>query len=569
MPPTIKQTLKQAKADYKKYGPRVSEKDKRQLERGIELDRRAEGIKERERRRKDAEKKRREKEAREKETRRSMGVGRATQLAGFNHTQKQLKGAMESFLGLGKKQQQPERDNDIVDAPAEDLLQDDGLLDSDEYYWNSSPLDASVHSQDAGGRGEGCAGPAPHTPEKRPGNLAIPIPQTRAGEASTTMQSVANPMHPRGETPSNTPCGQQDAIQQNAPGAKSSQSDMWDDTLDDATILSALKGKTPTSQAARQCSQVPMPMLHEPASPCERVRSESEPAHLSFERTEHCNEKVHSLTQVDDDPLAAIDIDCLDDLFPSNSQIQRELTPPRPPQSEKSVGNFIKDDLEAEERREIELSSRAAQPALVPASRSRPQQQPRRPHGAPPFHVKSTSDPRSFDAVKQSRLSGSIESSKPAPHPSTHTKMTRSRPSPLATSKSAANIDKSSSFYDDAITPCPRREPNISATFPKMYESPGFKKPSPALPCSKRKIHDERTSSPLPPVKKLSARLGESRPSPSVSPSASAAANKPWTRPDLRSTTTTTSTTPSRFRDFGLSTQIISDAIDDDVGLSP
>ncbi|KAK8168896.1 hypothetical protein BKA80DRAFT_268153 [Phyllosticta citrichinensis] len=378
------------------------------------------------------------------------------------------------------------------------------------------------------------------------------------------MQSVANPMHPRGETASNTPCGHQDAIQQNAPGAKSSQSDMWDDTLDDATILSALKGKTPTSQAARQCSQLPMPMLHETASPCERVRSESEPAHLSLERMEHYNEKVHSLTQVDDDPLAAIDIDCLDDLFPSNSQIQRELTPPRPPQSAKSVGNFVEDGLEAA------LSSRAAQPALVPASRSRPQQQPRLPHGAPPFHVKSTSDPRSFDTVKQSRLSDSIEPSKPAPHPSTHAKMTRSRPSPLATSKSAAKIDKSSSsYYDDAITPCPRREPNISATFPKQYESLGFKKPSPALPCSKRKIHDERTSSPLPPVKKLSARLGESRPSLSVSPSASAAANKPWTRPDLRSTTTTTSTTPSRFRDFGLSTQIISDAIDDDVGLSP
>ncbi|KAK7541398.1 hypothetical protein IWX49DRAFT_557225 [Phyllosticta citricarpa] len=566
MSSSTKQTLKQAKADYKKYGPRVSEREQRQLERGIELERRAEEIKERERRRKDAAKKRREKEERDKETRSRMGVGIATQLAGFNHTQKQLKGAMENFLGLGKKQQaQPVCDSNAADASAEAMLEYDGMLDGDEDYWKSSPLDASVHSQDAHGGGEDCADPSPHSPDKSLGNLVPHSPQTRAGEASTTMQSVANPVQQLQETPSNTPCGHQDGIQGNAPGTKSSQSDMWDDFLDDATILSALKGRTPTSQAARRCSQVPTPMLRDPASPCERVRSESEPAHLDFERTEQHNGKIHSLTQVEDDPLAAIDIDCLDDLFPSNSQIQRELTPPRPLQSEKPDDNFIEDDFAAEERREIELSSRVAQPALVPASRFCPQQQSGRPHGAPPFHVKSLSDTRSFDNAKQLH-----PTSRPAPHPSTRTTTPRSRPSPLATSKSAANIRKIPTYgLDNAITSLQQGVPNVSATFSKQSSRPGSKRPTPALPCSKRKIHDERASSPLPPVKKRSAQPGELRPSPSLKSPTVAAASKSWTRLDRGSATTTTSSTPSRFRDFGLSTQIISDALDDDEGLSP
>ncbi|KAF7190522.1 hypothetical protein HII31_08236 [Pseudocercospora fuligena] len=67
MPPVLKQTTKQAKAAFKARGrPSLTEKEQRQLERSIELEQRAEKIREAERRRNEAAKKRAERESREK-----------------------------------------------------------------------------------------------------------------------------------------------------------------------------------------------------------------------------------------------------------------------------------------------------------------------------------------------------------------------------------------------------------------------------------------------------------------------------------------------------------------------
>ena len=68
------QTSKQAKADYKKHGPRISTQEARQLQRGAELLERAEKIKQNERRRKAAKEKRLQKEQRERDARRNQGV---------------------------------------------------------------------------------------------------------------------------------------------------------------------------------------------------------------------------------------------------------------------------------------------------------------------------------------------------------------------------------------------------------------------------------------------------------------------------------------------------------------
>lgn len=96
-------TLRQAKADYKKYGPRLSDKDLNRFERAAELDRRAEAIRAREKRRRQAQQRREEQERSNEDARRKMGIGLATQLAGYSKTQQQMKAGMETFLGLGKR----------------------------------------------------------------------------------------------------------------------------------------------------------------------------------------------------------------------------------------------------------------------------------------------------------------------------------------------------------------------------------------------------------------------------------------------------------------------------------
>lgn len=68
------QTLAQAKAAYRKHGPRISSQEHRRLERGHELMLRAKRIKEREERKKANARRRSEKELRTRETRRNQGL---------------------------------------------------------------------------------------------------------------------------------------------------------------------------------------------------------------------------------------------------------------------------------------------------------------------------------------------------------------------------------------------------------------------------------------------------------------------------------------------------------------
>ncbi|KIW09263.1 uncharacterized protein PV09_00186 [Verruconis gallopava] len=113
MPPPQATTLRRAKAQYKKSGSRpLSPTQQRKLARALELDRRAQAARDREKRRKQAEKARQDKEAKEREARKQLGIGLATQLAGYSLTQKQMKGGMESWLGVGDRKRK--RDDEEI-----------------------------------------------------------------------------------------------------------------------------------------------------------------------------------------------------------------------------------------------------------------------------------------------------------------------------------------------------------------------------------------------------------------------------------------------------------------------
>ncbi|KNG44074.1 atp-dependent dna helicase pif1-like [Stemphylium lycopersici] len=116
MPPPprrIAQTSTELKKQYKKNGPRLNERQQKQLERESELEQRAARAREAEERRKFAKKKREEKEAKEAAARKQIGVGLATQMIGYSHTQAQLKNGMEAFLGLKKKKDDEKRRKDL------------------------------------------------------------------------------------------------------------------------------------------------------------------------------------------------------------------------------------------------------------------------------------------------------------------------------------------------------------------------------------------------------------------------------------------------------------------------
>jgi hypothetical protein len=110
MPPRhIAQTSTEAKKAYKKNGPVISERTHKQLQRGYELEQRAAREREAEKRRKLAKERREERERKETAIRQQLGVGLATQMIGYSHTQANLKKGMEAFLGVNKRKQDEER----------------------------------------------------------------------------------------------------------------------------------------------------------------------------------------------------------------------------------------------------------------------------------------------------------------------------------------------------------------------------------------------------------------------------------------------------------------------------
>jgi hypothetical protein len=116
MPPNplrIAQTTTEVKKQHKKNGPQIPAHQLKLLERGLELDERAARLRDNEERRKAAKKKREEKEEKEKAARRQTGVGLATQLIGYSHTQAQLKNGMEAFLGVKRRRDEEERKREL------------------------------------------------------------------------------------------------------------------------------------------------------------------------------------------------------------------------------------------------------------------------------------------------------------------------------------------------------------------------------------------------------------------------------------------------------------------------
>jgi hypothetical protein len=116
MPPNplrIAQTTSEVKKQHKQNGPRLPERQVKQLERGHELDVRAARLREAEDRRKAAKKKREEREQKERAARKQMGVGLATQMIGYSHTQAQLKNGMEAFLGVKRRKEEEQRKRDL------------------------------------------------------------------------------------------------------------------------------------------------------------------------------------------------------------------------------------------------------------------------------------------------------------------------------------------------------------------------------------------------------------------------------------------------------------------------
>src|SRR5579871_1156344 len=130
---TRPKTLRQAKSDYKKYGSRLSDKDISHFERAAELDRRAEAIRAREKRRRQARQRREEQERSKEDARRKMGIGLATQLAGYCKTQQQMKAGMETFLGL-RKRLNSGRGNDMEKLHSSGAIQLTEFENVDEFF---------------------------------------------------------------------------------------------------------------------------------------------------------------------------------------------------------------------------------------------------------------------------------------------------------------------------------------------------------------------------------------------------------------------------------------------------
>lgn len=125
-PHRIAQTSSEVKKQHKKNGPRIPERQLKQLERAHELDQRAARFRDAEERRKVAKKKREEREEKEERARKQLGVGLATQLIGYSRTQAQLKNGMEAFLGVKRRKEDEQRKKDLeltkqLEAIAQDM----------------------------------------------------------------------------------------------------------------------------------------------------------------------------------------------------------------------------------------------------------------------------------------------------------------------------------------------------------------------------------------------------------------------------------------------------------------
>ncbi|KAK3646466.1 hypothetical protein LTR56_008564 [Elasticomyces elasticus] len=139
-----KRTIKQAKADFKARGrPTISVLEQKQLERSIQLDRRAWGVKEREKRKAEAAKARRvEKERSEKDAREKKALaGGKTRSDRFGYASSQMH--LGAFFGGGGVKNEDVKSETKVEVKAEnedDMFGDDGLDDETLLETLKSPV---------------------------------------------------------------------------------------------------------------------------------------------------------------------------------------------------------------------------------------------------------------------------------------------------------------------------------------------------------------------------------------------------------------------------------------------
>lgn len=156
MPNVIKQTSRQVKAAYRKNDGRPSEREIRRLENLAAADRRAEELRAKEKQRVANRKKREEKAKKDREARLAIGIGDATQRAGFNFTQRRQKDWFRGYFAKAKQPGAADISGARLHPPAYDSGNEHDGTDhsNDDSLTGDDTTDQSDHLCDAGDDGE-------------------------------------------------------------------------------------------------------------------------------------------------------------------------------------------------------------------------------------------------------------------------------------------------------------------------------------------------------------------------------------------------------------------------------
>ncbi|KAF2748333.1 hypothetical protein M011DRAFT_466740 [Sporormia fimetaria CBS 119925] len=211
----IAQTTKEVKKEHKKNRYGISDNQLRVLQRDALLDERAKRFREQEERKRAAKKKREAKERKEMEARRQLGVGLATQLVGYSHTQAQLKKGMESFLGFKKRKPEDNHNVDVQkklqqavevvdtgpwenehdDEPPLDVLPElDAALGSSSFADTDLDDDTLLEAVEAPWNDKHCLGSDPATSKPIPAMLP-PAPVNTAPKDEAAFRRVHGPVN--------------------------------------------------------------------------------------------------------------------------------------------------------------------------------------------------------------------------------------------------------------------------------------------------------------------------------------------------------------------------------------
>lgn len=289
MPPVHLQTSKEAKASYKKTNngtPRLNERQRKQLARDLVLQDRADKERERESRRQWAIKQKAKREEQERSLRQQQGIGLATQLAGYSHTQKRMKSAMEGFLRNGPVSK-------IREGAATDSETERSENEPDKFDIDDEILDAELE------------------------NVEMTLGAVQKSEPTFTAHEQA------------------DRCPQKRSSFKATQS--FSESLDDDSLIEAeilITAPTRTEQSSTQAKTRKRSfaiMAEADSAACTPVTAVLAPASETVNNTLHC--KSRSISKSDDkDRVQDVQEDVLDALFadtlPSNTQIANEITSP-------------------------------------------------------------------------------------------------------------------------------------------------------------------------------------------------------------------------------------------------